>query len=775
MKTITTDLSEFKRTGFANGKLSFRPFVAFLRKKISESKGLQAPIFEYIIEKFEAYPELLEPLDDPELFHLDTTLIDLINLVLFPLASENEKQLYAFSLPFYLQLFHHSQAFEEAFIEDGLLTFNASVKEEEITKNKTQLAYKGILEKFFGMEVDINEEMTYIFKNKKSGLQKYYQINSDSRFIDIRYIGDKPLCVPEKGTLCSEKNKIIDIEQLKTKLPLEDFVFEGFGVISIKDVTQEAALNEMKNIGLKHDATDVQTYKSLEESIKVLLGIRDITVNIFPLLQVNNSYVISEEYNRKTMLIIPSEGNKQYGVFGEGWKKFEQNPSTILVPNLLDLDSSNNIVFEGLLEKQFKGYLMVPIQNQGKLIGILEVASSLPNQLGAEEMNKINLALPILEQAINYYNENFENKIEQLIKEKFTSLQPAVEWKFNEVAWDYLKNKDSKNKQIGNIIFKEVYPLYGAIDIRNSSIERNKALLRDFETQLHIIDATLQHIQQERDLPIIEELAFKNQQFLKLIQDGISPDDEIQLNYFFSEEIEPIFKHLLDLNGRDHTALSYYFVVTEHNFGQVYEFRKAFEDSLNTINTTVSNYLEEEKEKIQQAYPNYFEKYKTDGVEYNIYVGQSICPNQVYNPIYLRNLRLWQLTSMAEITQITRILLGSLPIALETTQLILVHSNSIDISFRKDERRFDTEGAYNLRYEIMKKRIDKALIKGTGERLTQPGKIAIVYGNVKDLDDYLGYIEFLHSKGLVNQEIEYLELEEMQGVYGLKAIRITVS
>ena len=299
--------------------------------------------------------------------------------------------------------------------------------------------------------------------------------------------------------------------------------------------------------------------------------------------------------------------------------------------------------------------------------------------------------------------------------------------------------------------------------------------MRDFETQLHIIDATLQHIRQERDLPIIEELAFKNQQFLKLIQDGISPDDEIQLNYFFSEEIEPIFKHLLDLNGTDHTALSYYFVVTEHNFGQVYEFRKAFEDSLNTINTTVSNYLEEEKEKIQQAYPNYFEKYKTDGVEYNIYVGQSICPNQVYNPIYLRNLRLWQLTSMAEITQITRILLGSLPIALETTQLILVHSNSIDISFRKDERRFDTEGAYNLRYEIMKKRIDKALIKGTGERLTQPGKIAIVYGNVKDLDDYLGYIEFLHSKGLVNQEIEYLELEEMQGVYGLKAIRITVS
>ena len=111
---------------------------------------------------------------------------------------------------------------------------------------------------------------------------------------------------------------------------------------------------------------------------------------------------------------------------------------------------------------------------------------------------------------------------------------------------------------------------------------------------------------------------------------------------------------------------------------------------------------------------------------------------------------------------------------LHTTQLILIHSNPIDISFRKDERRFDTEGAYNLRYEIMKKRIDKALIKNTGERLTQPNKIALVYANTKDAEEYLGYIQYLQNKKLLADEIEYLELEEMQGVYGLKALRVEV-
>ncbi|WP_431214458.1 hypothetical protein ACQ86N_06430 [Puia sp. P3] len=71
--------------------------------------------------------------------------------------------------------------------------------------------------------------------------------------------------------------------------------------------------------------------------------------------------------------------------------------------------------------------------------------------------------------------------------------------------------------------------------------------------------------------------------------------------------------------------------------------------------------------------------------------------------MYLRNLRLWQLNSMATIVRLTHALLPQMPERLETTQLIFVHSSSIDISFRKDERRFDVEGGYNIRYQVVKK------------------------------------------------------------------------
>jgi hypothetical protein len=84
------------------------------------------------------------------------------------------------------------------------------------------------------------------------------------------------------------------------------------------------------------------------------------------------------------------------------------------------------------------------------------------------------------------------------------------------------------------------------------------------------------------------------------------------------------------------------------------------------------------------------------------------------------------------------------------------------------------DGAYNIRYEIVKKRIDKAHIKNTEERLTQPGKIAIVYSKSKDAEEYKEYIEFLQSKKLLKPGIELVELEELQGVSGLKALRVDV-
>jgi hypothetical protein len=332
-----------------------------------------------------------------------------------------------------------------------------------------------------------------------------------------------------------------------------------------------------------------------------------------------------------------------------------------------------------------------------------------------------------------------------------------------------------KQKDIGNILFEDVYPLYGAIDIRNSSVERGTAIRDDLREQLQLIQKTFKSINGSLHLPLLEELQYKNNRMLSGMHDTLFAEDEVKINEFLDHEIAPTFRHLYDSEDALKPLLNEYFTKIDKHTGHIYHHRREYEESLREINSVINNFLEKEKDELQQSYPCYFEKYRTDGVEYNIYIGQSIAPERKFDMMYLRNLRLWQLSSMAKIARLTHDLAPSLTLPLQTTQLILAHSNPIAISFRKDERRFDVEGAYNMRYEIMKKRIDKVRIKETNERLTQPGKIAIVYSYTREAEEYRKFIDFLIDKDVLLRDVEMLDLEELQGVSGLKAIRLTVN
>src|SRR6187401_3364837 len=96
---------------------------------------------------------------------------------------------------------------------------------------------------------------------------------------------------------------------------------------------------------------------------------------------------------------------------------------------------------------------------------------------------------------------------------------------------------------------------------------------------------------------------------------------------------------------------------------------------------------------------------------------------------------------------------AALPLPLQYTHLVLVQHAPLSIRFRFDEKRFDVDGAYNVRYEIMKKRIDKAVVRGTTERLTQPGRIALVYSQPSEAAEYKEYIAYLQSLRFLTPEV----------------------
>ena len=349
-----------------------------------------------------------------------------------------------------------------------------------------------------------------------------------------------------------------------------------------------------------------------------------------------------------------------------------------------------------------------------------------------------------------------------------------MEWRFQRAALHYIQHKEEGVSGIEPIVFHQVYPLFGVSDIRQSSDHRNAAIQADLIEHFRLARGIVHLAYEQRPLPILAAFSHRIDKHIKGLEIGLNAGDEATKPFFIQQVIEPIFDQLATFSPQVAEKIASYRAALDPQMKTIYRSRRDFEESLKLINETIATYLDQEESKAQEYFPHYFEKLKTDGVEHTMYIGASMVENENFSPMYLKNLRLWQLMVMCEVVRRTEEIKGSLSVPLETTHLILAQDSPLSIFFSPDERHFEVAGAYDIRHEIIKKRIDKAIIKGTSERLTQPGKIAIVYSQRPEGTEYLEYIDYLRAAGYLRDETEDVDLGDLQGAQGLKALRVTV-
>jgi hypothetical protein len=774
VKMLSAESAIIQRMPAIDSKISFLPFVNFLKEKLIVTSGTRADFYRYLIRRFEEEPALLQQATTIQMLNDHEELLELLSTVIFPVVSEEDKNNFNLSVPYQFNIFSYSESFKALFVdkEERYLKLPEEISEEYLKQIQCSMVYDHVLEKYYGIKLNERPELVYPVTDFKTSMKRYFRMRYDRRFIDVHAKGELPPI--QDCAVCLNTFRILDLEhQLKT-MPLELFEVEGFAVWIAEDVTTSESLERIKKILLRQDDC-TENIKELKNAVLALVGLNKVEVGLMPFVKINNNFLLNEECTRESLIGAHWRANDERSVasFHEFINFQKEHPEPMPITNVSEEIIDFATFLKSLHHKGTRSYVYYPMQNNDGLLGMLELASPVPNQFTHEVMARLEPAIPLLSVAMLKSRNAFNSKIDDLVKEKFTALQPSVEWKFSEVAWDYLK-KNGSATETAEIIFENVYPLYGAIDIRNSSIERNHAIQKDLKEHLNLIDETLDKLQSVLQLTLLEELKFKNENYQQSIESVLLPEDEIRITEFLENEVEPVFIHL-QKNPSMQMITEHYFSVQKDCSGSLYHFRNEYEKTLASINKAVVDYLEEQEDILQKSYPHYFEKYRTDGVEYNIYIGQSMAPSEPFDLLYLKNTRLWQLKSMAEVARITHQLLPQLNVPLQTTQLILIHHQPIAISFRKDERRFDVEGNYNIRYEIMKKRIDKACIKDTNERLTQPGKISMVYCNQKEAHEYEEYIQFLQSKNLLKPGVENLDLEEMQGLRGMKALRVTIN
>jgi len=754
--------------------LSLSPLIAYWENKEKTDPNCNAARVRELADLLRNTPELTGTIKDVAIIEQHEETMDILMEDIFPSALW-EHELMAAVVPFRFESFYATPKLEELqLLNGGNHTDKLNLDLKTLLFRLTLSAYTIILEKFYNANFSIDEPFIFIIKDKFTGLPRHYKLSIDLKFMEVKAKGGlQELSVQEINFLINRYN---DLDLWMMKLPPENFEFSGFSIYDLTEVTKEETVSSLRFDLLDRGSVSTEEgYLNLQQKLRILFGLPHIRLGFAscPALQdFDTSYarriwkglVLTQECD----IVLKDLHNSIY-------EPVLRRGNTIVVEDLEKLAHPTRVE-QKLLDEGIRNLIIAPLEYDGQTIGLMELASPIPGELSALATIRLKELLPLFALAISRSLEELRNSIQSIIKEKYTAIHPVVEWRFTQAAVNLLdKRERNVSSEIEPIIFREIYPLYGASDIRSSATERNKAIQGDLLEQLVLAKEVLLAVKDSLPLSILDELVFKIDKFSQNIVSELASGDEVLVLDFLRSDIEPLFEHFLKKRPASQPAIQAYRAAINNPYRVVYNKRRSYEESLYMINETISSFLEREEEKAQRLFPHYFEKYRTDGLEYNIYIGASLLNSNDYEPLYLKNLRLWQLMLTCEIARRIHKLRANLKLPLEITQLILVHSDSISIRFRLDEKKFDIDGANNVRYEIVKKRIDKATVRGTEERLTQPDKIAIVYMQQKDLVEYQRYIDFLQSEGYIHQQIEHLDVEELPGVPGLKALRLTVN
>lgn len=724
-----------------------------------------------LVKEVEEHPELINGFSDVSLLKKHEAIIDILLEALFPeILTLNEIK--AATVPFSFTSFKFTKRFENILKNAGD-GYELKVRNFEDDKMYI-MACTFILNTVYQHPIDLKRPFFFDIPDKKTELIKHYRVAFNGDFMDITPTENAPKITENDIKILLDNFDNIDI--WKEKFPLNSYIFKGFGLMTLFDVTADENISSIRTSLLQKD--DGRIVEKLRKDLSEFYNIKDLQVG-FSVFDTSDFSLQSTRIKKSESIILSDQEKKiSCNTFfcSNIINKVFEKQQIVAISDSEKYGRSSNDFSKILKEKNIGSILLIPIKaNKNNDLALLEIASPRAYELNSVNQQKLKDIIPVFKAALDRSSEEYLNIIEATIQEHYTSLHPTVKWRFNEAAEQYQADLHSKkeNIKIEQIVFENVYPLYGQSDIKGSSTARNEAIKEDLITQLNLAISVLKKACESEKLPIYDELMFRVNEYLKEVFNGLKAGDEIGILDFLKRDIYPVFTHIKEINAPLATLVNTYMSRLDTKLHVVYEKRKAYEQSVTLLNNELSDFIDCRQEDAQAMFPHYFERYKTDGVEYNMYIGKSLTKEKKFDKLFLYNLRLWQLQIMCEMENVANTARKSMNHDLRVASLILVHSNPLSIKFRMDEKQFDVDGAYNIRYEIIKKRIDKAHINGTNERLTAPGKIAIVYSQDKDAKEYLKYIKYLQSKNKLGK-IEKLELENLQGVSGLKAFRVEV-
>ncbi|WP_238554924.1 GAF domain-containing protein [Chryseobacterium sp. P1-3] len=665
--------------------ISFKKYLDVLEHiRYNDRLEYRANYAESLIERTKNFKEFRDGFQDISLLEKNEELIRLLLADLFP-TGLTHNEIKAASIPLSNITFNYTERFKNI-LKDAGKDFEIELR--NITDNEFYVfCCCLILQSYFKKDIRSTIPFYYDIPNKQ-GIMKHYKITVNSDFTEI--IPTEKAKIPDDGIMDMLLENLDDFKLWKKYFPSQSWILKGFTIISLVDCTSEVALSDLKSSMIEIDPENLKPDENLTEIFKSYFDVPELN---FGLMTFNKKEQKLDKLPIYESFLTNHILDFWINTFDEETRKntfnnLSHNSKPIVVSNVDNLDANVKQLpsFNILKDNHINSFMVIPIMKDNELLAIMEFTSPVAGSFNGLKLKKMEFFTDMVLFSLSrfYFEKNYQ--IEAIIQREYTTIHDSVVWKFrNEAEKYFTASLGKKMYTLKQISFKNLTPLFGVSDIRSSSEKRFKLMLEDLNQQINcLMDIfTLTNSDSEKFLLALD--IFKNE-----LNHEIKADTEQRFQRLLREEIHPFLQGKLEIKTSREikSKIKDYFSNIFAQTDLFYSHRKNLDDSITLVNRKLADMLDESQTKAQQIFPHYYERFKSDGVEHNLYIGHTIAPDLHYSFKVVHKLRYWQLKTICRMEHEFQSFKKDLPIPLDIASLIFVYNEKIDIRFRMDEKTF---------------------------------------------------------------------------------------
>jgi len=402
--------------------LSFAPLIRYAEKIPIPGESICNCLSAELTAMLGDVPQFMAPITDHAILARHPRLINALMELVFPLLYR-EREVACAMMPFSDRPFFATPRFEALFLDgQGRLKGEMTMDAGQLEEGKRIVSYLSILEKYYGIQEELRVPIVRRIQDPESGLDRYYDIRFDFRFLDVN--AKKMPDPPTPEMLSRIRQHLNDANRLMELIPPDNFELHGFIVHIAVDVTVASIVSALERELIDRLALiSKDGFARIQQLLSSLFRKKNLIAGISA-LQDDQVLLINTGSKMVDHCIFQSSRHVPMSEFADTpWAQAVRTRRSVLVRDVAESFGKQPSGHKQYIPEA-RSMMIVPLIYQDAVIGTLAVNDPQTDAFSAMDTLQMSQLGPLFAVAVNKALSDLELQVQSIIKEKCTDVDP---------------------------------------------------------------------------------------------------------------------------------------------------------------------------------------------------------------------------------------------------------------------------------------------------------------------------------------------------------------